>query len=303
MLTVTSYPDVALGVVAGMIPVICWKIWSFVHIPPCSKSRKIASAPIPQLGDDKTLTVWGFQKQGAYPGSHNGVCDGSPYVCRVECYLRFINKPYIKAVSTDLSENPRGMVPFANVYGSMVDDSSRVLEHIQRHFGMDTNKSLTPQQLMHGHFIRRLLAGSFYWVRFYMNFGTEGGREAVRRETGKTVPAPILPLITALIVNSQQARLNGHGLSKLTEEEIIETGKDDLRALSTLLGNSTYILGTKEATVYDTDVYAFVGHLFYDTTPSSLEWVKEIRKELPKLDRYIDQMRSLLFPDLKAKTN
>lgn len=302
MIAISSYENISLGVAAAIVPVICWKIWSVLHIPPCEKSNTAAAAPIPKIGDDTKLTVWGFQKQGEYPSFKNGICDGSPYVCRVECYLRMIDKPYVKNMTTDLSENPRGQAPFANVYGSMVDESSHIIEEIQRKFGIDPKKGLTPEQLMHGHLIRRLLTGSLYWVRLYIAFGTDGGREDFRRETTKNVPFPILPLVMAMVVNSQQAKMDGYGISKCTLQEIIESGKDDLRALAALLGANTYILGTKKATAYDTDVYAFVGHLFYDKTPSEMEWVKEIRKELPTLEGYIHRMRALIFPDLKTKT-
>lgn len=300
---VASYEDFALGIAAGLIPVACWKIWSLFQVPKCAHVEARAAAPVPKIGDDSKITVWGFQKQGEYSSYHNGVSDGSPYVARIECYLRLINKPYVKAASVDMSENPRGKMPIANVFGTMVDDSARILEVIQRHYDIDADKGLTAQQKANGHFVRRLLTGSFYWVRYYMNFGTEHGREAVRNGFKDSIPAALVPLIFPMVIRGQQANMDGHGISKLTRDEIIEMGKEDLRALATLLGKNEYILGTKEATVYDCDVYAFVSHCFYDTTPAAMKWVKEIRKELTNLDAYIAHMRTFLFPEIKAKAN
>jgi hypothetical protein len=57
-----------------------------------------------------------------------------------------------------------------------------------------------------------------------------------------------------MVINSQVANLLGQGNGRMPLEEIIEVGKEDLRTLSSVLGNNTYILGTKEASVYDTDV-------------------------------------------------
>jgi hypothetical protein len=300
---VASYEDFALGIAAGLIPVVCWKIWSLFQAPKCAKIQALAAVPVPKLGDDSKITVWGFQKQGDYPGYQNGVSDGSPYVARVECYLRLIDKPYVKAASVDLSENPRGKMPMANVFGTMVDDSARILEAIQCHYDIDADKGLTAQQKANGHLVRRLMTGSLYWVRLHMNFGMEHGREAVRNGFKDSIPAALMPLIFPMVIRGQQANLDGQGIGKLTHNEIIEMGKEDLRALATLLGNNKYVLGTKEATVYDCDVYAFVSHCFYDATPAAMEWVKEIRKELPNLDKYIAHMRTLFFPEIKAKAN
>lgn len=298
------YRDVAYGVAGSLVVFVIFKIYSFLHIRPCCKIQEKALSPIAPLGDDETITVWGFQEEGNYPKFNAGIVDGSPYVARVEVYLRLLGLDYTKKMSADLAENPRGKLPFANVYGRMVDDSSKIIDAIDESRNRDPLDNLNQQQLVQAHLIRRLLTGSFYWVRFSMNFGTEIGRQAVIEETAKTVPGPILPFVAALIINSQQANLDGQGTGRLPLREVIAQGEADLRVLNAILCDSKtkFILGTKEATVVDTDVYAFVSHLFYDTTPSEMDWVVEIKEELPKLVQYIDRMRDLIFPELSGGT-
>ena len=304
MFQITSYKDVAVGVATALVGVALYHIRAFLYVEPCAKIQRKANAPIALTGDSSTITVWGFQKRGEYPSYHKGICNGSPYVARVECYLRLRGiTNYTKAVSVDLSENPRTKLPFANVKGLMVDDSGRILQAIQKELNIDETKDLSPEQLRNGHFLRRLLTGSFYWIRYSMNFGCEEGRQAVVDELRKGLPAPLVPVISAMVIKAQQANLYGHGIGRMPFEEIIEMGQADLRAINSLLGNNTFILGTEKATVFDTDLYAFVGHLFYDTTPSSMQWVQEMKKELPKLEQYTDRMRSLLFPEFKTKTS
>ena len=296
------YRDVAYGAVGTFLVFIIYQIYSFLHIRSCGKIQEKALAPIAPLGDDETITVWGFQEEGKYPKFNEGIVDGSPCVARVEVYLRLLGLEYTKKMSADLSENPRSKLPFANVYGRMVDDSSKIIDAIDESMNRDPLDSLNQQQLVQAHLIRRLLTGSFYWVRYSMNFGTEIGRQAVIEETAKTVPGPILPFVAAMIINSQQANLDGQGIGRMPLNEVIAQGEADLRVLNAILSDSKtkFILGTKEATVVDTDVYAFVSHLFYDTTPSEMDWVVAIKEELPKLVQYIDCMRDLIFPELSG---
>ena len=141
-----------------------------------------------------------------------------------------------------------------------------------------------------------------------MNFGTEIGRQAVKDEMAKNVPAVARPFVNALVIKSQSANLFGQGTGRMPLYEVVEQGEEDLRALTALLWKSKtkYILSTTKPTVIDTDVYAFVSHLFYDTTPSEMDWVVAIKDELPLLVQYIEHMRELLFPELageKQKSN
>lgn len=78
-------------------------------------------------------------------------------------------------------------------------------------------------------------------------------------------------------------------------------GKEDLIALNTILGSDNYFFGFLEPTIYDTDVYSFVSHVFFNPDYMNLEWVKDVHKEISSLETHSLRMRSLLFPDSKTK--
>jgi hypothetical protein len=273
------------------------KVYDLLKSPTVDSIEEKAKAPVPHAGDDASITVWDFALDKEYPGYPEGVCDGSAYVMRVECFLRLIQKNYVKAKSVGLTESPRGKVPVANVKGKMVDDSSRILDMIMKEFSID--EKLSEKQHSLGHLIRNTLTGGLYWVGLHFAFGTDAGREAIYQEFAKDIPALILPFIMHFVIRGQTANLEGSGIAKLPHDEIVEKGCADLRALAQILGSHTYILGTNKPTSYDTDVYSFVGFIFYNPMTADMVWMKRIKKELPLLEQYTDRMRSLLFPDLK----
>mmetsp|Transcript_28123 Transcript_28123/g.58874 ORF Transcript_28123/g.58874 Transcript_28123/m.58874 type:complete len:105 (-) Transcript_28123:134-448(-) len=93
----------------------------------------------------------------------------------------------------------------------------------------------------------------------------------------------------------------GQGTGRMPEEDIIQAGKDDLKALSITLGKQEYLLGTKSPTSIDCDTYAtlafFFGHPFFAKMP----WVAECRKEYPNLELFFERMKNQLYPELKNK--
>jgi hypothetical protein len=273
------------------------KIYALLSSPTVGSIEKKAKAPVPKIGDDASITVWGFALDKEYPGYPEGVCDVSPYVMRVECYLRLIEKDYVKAKSVSLTESPRGKLPVANVKGKMVDDSSRILDMIMKEFSID--EKLNEKQRSLGHLVRNTLTGSLYWVTLHFTFGTDVGRNAICQEFAKDIPAPIIPFVTHFVIRGQTANVQGSGIAKVPHDDIVEKGCADLRALAQILGKQTYILGTEKPTSCDTDMYAFVGFIFYNPITANMVWMKRIKKELPLLEQYTDRLRNQLFPDLK----
>jgi len=265
--------------------------------------------------DDAVITVFGLDDDASAATCPRGVPDRSPYVAKVEAVLRMLKIPYQKRKSQNMSENPRGKVPFANIYGTMVDDSARIVEYVIatatggiRHPDSD----LTGEQLALGHFIRQTLQGSLYWVGCYYAFDTDAGRQIFARQLAEDgVPSPIRQLVTAMIVRKMHRDVEGTGLTKFPKSEIAKQGRETLRALSRILGDREFVLGTPGPTTYDADCYGHLAHcvlvLCDDSSDGDVDidavfgWAREVLWEkeegLDNLVAYVERMRDLLYPE------
>ena len=295
--------DFMLGALSALGSLLAYKVWKLFQYPSLASIQKTATEPVKKAGsDDNTITVWGFHLREEHPAFYQvGVPDASPYVTRVECYLRLLKKDYSKKKTNMMTENPRRKVPFCNIYGTMMDDSQRILDHLKANYADDSVEYLTDAQKITGHLIQRMLTGNMYWVCLHTAFGTDAGRDNFRAQlVTEHVPFVLRPLISSMVFRLQNGHLKECGMANFPHNEILERGKADLRVLNKMLGKQTTILGTPKPTVYDTDVYSFVCNLFYHPAVSEEEWVQDLKREMPLLEQYVARMRSLLFPELQV---
>jgi len=195
-----------------------------------------------------------------------------------------------------MSENPRHKIPYANIKGTIVDDSSRIIATIQEKFAPVSEK-LTEEQILQGHLIRTMLSDSLYFVLAYAAFDTPTGRKFVNESLKeKPIPAFLRPLVSWIYFNSEHANLYGQGYGRYPEADTIKKGQDNIRALATALGGNAFILGTKEPTVYDTDVYAFMCHVFNEPFISLFPWTAELKEKHPNLVEHLARMKEILYP-------
>jgi hypothetical protein len=243
-------------------------------------------------------TVWGFAELEKHPAWTKGVSDESPYVSRVEAYLRLTLQPYVKAETKGLMENPRCKVPFANIKGQMVDDSSLIIDALCNSFDVKIDAHLTKEQLATGHMIRQLLFGSLYWVILHQAFETDAGRHHFNDGLSQKLPPVIRNLVKALVFRNLHTCLYGSGIGRMPHSEIVKKGQADVRCLSQVLGNKKYFLGDDKPTSYDSDFYSWLVLLFSDEPQTANPWVPEIAKECSNLVEYTERMRALLYPEL-----
>jgi glutathione S-transferase len=289
--------DFTLGALTVVGVLVVHKIWLLLHAPPVNAVEQKCQKAMVQMGDDDKISVWGFDLAGEHKEWKYGISDDSCYVSRVESYLRLVKQPFVKKVTLDMSENPRGMVPFANIQGTMVDDSSRIIDALKNTYTATIDDHLTEEQKTTGYLIRQLLFGSLYWVLLHNKFETETGRKDFRENMSSKFPPVIRTFIVAMIFRGMNARLHGSGFGRMPHADIVKKGQADVRALSTLLGKKQFFFGDKP-TSYDSDVYSWLVLLFYDGSQIHEPWVADIKKECSNLVEYTERMKKLLYPEL-----
>lgn len=294
-------PDFYKGLAIAVGFATIRRVYQLFQEPSIKDMRATVTAPVKHVGDDDKITVYGFEFPGQVPAYSKGVMDASPYVSRVEAFLRLLGLRYTKIGTVPSGVNPRGRVPYANVHGKMIDDSSRIIEYLKEFTGKDPDADLTREQWATGQLIRETIFGTLYWCALYQKFDTVDGREIFRKTMSARFPPVLDKLIGAFVFRNMHLQLDSIGISKLPYDEIVAKAENCLRALSKILGTKKYILGTSSPTTYDADCYPTLAMYFYDEAQASKHlWVSRVMIECPNLLSYVDRMRDMLYPELKG---
>lgn len=201
------------------------------------------------------ITLFGFGPAFDLP-------DPSPFVMKSEAQLQMAGLSYVKQRAAPPAA-PKGKIPFIEDKGVRIADSTFIRAHVERKYGVDLDRGLTPDLRARAWAVERMLEDHLYfaliharwlddanWAKGPSHFfdgAPEGTAEAVRERVRQT--------------------LHGHGLGRHSPEEIAELGCRSLAALSGLLGNKPYLFGPAPSGV-DATAFAFVAGVmtpFFET--------------------------------------
>jgi glutathione S-transferase len=189
-----------------------------------------------------------------------GLPDASPFVTKVETYLRISGQTY-ETVTGDVRKAPRAQLPFVDVDGTVIPDSTAIVDYLE---GARTDKldaHLNAGQKAVALAFKSMLEEHLYFGLLYMRWATDDGwavfDPTLREMLGKMgVPS----LMRGVVSNSARKQVVGRtrtqGIGRQPRTEIVGTCTKILDALAEHLGERSYFCGDAPTT-YDATVYAF----------------------------------------------
>ena len=215
----------------------------------------------------------------------------SQFVLKVETYLRMAAIEFeTKSLGMGFAETaPKGKLPYIEHDGNTVADSSFIIDYLKKNFGDSLDSSLTPGKKATGHVIKRMVEEHIWWV--------------MARERWWSPENPYWDT-PGMLKDLDQASYEGardesrrkcveHGVGAFTDEELDSRAKEDIDALSVLLGDQSYFLG-EEATSVDATTYAFLWQIMNAPYTSLL---KEAALNQNNLVTYVDRINARWFSD------
>lgn len=226
-----------------------------------------------------------------------GVPNLSPFVLKVDCYLRMIGLPYELCsfrFLADFVQAPKGKIPYIEDNGLKVADSGFILEYLQTTYGDRLGEHRLSQR---DHAIalgmRRLMEEHLYFVMGYARYIEEDvWRQYKDVLFGRYRDTPTeLDAAVAQYRDIVRSYLHGQGLGRHSRAEVYALGNADVTALSAYLEDRPYFLG-EEPTALDATAYGFLANIFYVGYETPLE---AHAKALPNLWAYCERIRQRYY--------
>ncbi len=214
----------------------------------------------------------------------------SQFVLKVETYLRMSSIDFrVRDVGLDFPDAPKGKLPYIEHQGRVIADSNVIIEYLTAHFGDPLDGHLTQLDLARSHTLKRTLEEHIWWVMnrerwwapenpYWHTVGMFQGMPQNEYEQFR---------------DDSRRKCMEHGIGAYTAEEINARGAADMEAVSSFLGDQSFLLGDQPASV-DATAYAFLFQILNAPYTSQLQVAAQSH---PNLVAYVGRMYDRWFAD------
>jgi glutathione S-transferase len=231
------------------------------------------------------ITLYGF-------GENFGLPEVSPYVTKTEVHLRLAGLPYVKEASAP-QFSPKGQLPWMDDDGELIADSHFIRLHLERKYGIDFDEGLCAVERAQAWAIERMVENQFAWTLIHArwlipeNFAKGPAHffdqlpPTAQEDTRRQVQGQVAETVRAV------------GVGRHSEAEILSLGVRSLAALSALLGDKPFLMGTRPTGV---DAVVF-GVLAGVLTPFFDAPLRDRAMTFGNLTAYVDRIMAGVYPE------
>jgi glutathione S-transferase len=221
-----------------------------------------------------------------------GLPDPSPFVMKAEVLLKMAGLPY-RVDTTGFRKAPKGKLPYIDDDGECIADSTFIRWHLEKKYRADFDPGLNAADRAVAWAFEKMAEDHLYWTIVDARWTDDGNFAKGPSQFFRSVPAPMRPLVTAMVRRSVRKNLHGHGMGRHSGSEIVQLGTRGIDALADFLGAKPYFMGAAASGV-DATIFAFVAGALCPQFDTPLRTAAERRDNLK---RYVGRMTAAYYPD------
>jgi glutathione S-transferase len=222
-----------------------------------------------------------------------GLPNASPFCMKVENYLRMAGLAYECPRGADVRKSPKGKMPYIDDEGTIVADSSFIIDHLKRKYGDPLDAHLDAAGRAAALAVQRLLEENTYWTVLYFRWMEEPGWTLTREAFFGWMKPPLKWIVPGVARRIVAKELHGHGMGRHTRDEIVAIGMKDFTAVADFLGGKTFFMGDRPSSL-DATAYAFLANVLAVPLDSPL---KSHAQKYPQLEDYCRRMQARYYGD------
>jgi glutathione S-transferase len=227
-------------------------------------------------------------------GPYFGLPDPSPFCVKAMMLLKMAGLD-CERKRMKFSEAPKGKVPYIRDGELLLGDSHFIGRHLEQKHGADFSGGYGAAELAKGWAVARMMEEHFYFLIVHERWLRGDNFDKGPRQFFLMAPAPIRPLVRAMVLRKVRQMVKAQGLGRHDGPERLSLAIGDLDAVEALLGGNRYLLGNK-ASGADASVFPFIwsGSASFFTTE-----IGDYVRTRPRLMGYLERLRSEFFPGFK----
>jgi glutathione S-transferase len=216
-----------------------------------------------------------------------GLPNMSPFCVKLETYLRMAGIEY-KVGSVNFKHAPKDKVPYITDGDRVMGDTGFIVDYLKEKYGDKLDAKLSAEDQAKSLVMRRMIEEHQYFVGAWLRWHEKESFVYVAAVFKRMLPPVIGGFILKKIRESFLGEIKAQGVGRHTREEIIQLARDNLSAISILLGDKSFYLGN-EPTSVDATLYGFLIQVLWTPWDSP---VKTYAQSLPNLNAYCERMKN-----------
>lgn len=171
-----------------------------------------------------------------------GQPDPSPFCQKAIILMEMSGLPYGR-VRGNLQKAPKRKLPVLVDAGEIIPDSSFIRLHLEQKYRIDFDKGLDAEQRGLAWTVEKMLEDHVYWLLVQERWANPVNFDRGPRRFFDAVPAPLRPLVVAMVRRQIRRNLDGQGLGRHSDAERLVLAERALVSLAGLLGDKPYLTG------------------------------------------------------------
>ena len=225
-----------------------------------------------------------------FPAGFN-VPNPSPFCLKLETYLRMAGLPYRVRTQFDPRKAPKGKLPYVELDGQRIADSAIILRTLAEQ-GADLDQLLDAEGRARALCITRLCDEHLAPLLLYFRWLEDEGWAQIRPAFFGKLSWPLRQLLPPLMQRKMRQALQAQGLGRHQREELLTFAREDLQALSDLLGGADYFGGERPCSA-DAAAYGVLANLILASLHTPLN---RLAQEYPRLVAYCARIQAQYWP-------
>jgi glutathione S-transferase len=225
-------------------------------------------------------------------GPYFGLPDPSPFVMKAEVLLKMADLPY-RTDTGGFNKAPKGKLPYIADDGAIIADSTLIRFYIKKTYGFDFDAGLSPRERGIAWAVEKMCEDHLYWVGLHARWMVKENFDKGPRRFFDSAPAPLRPLVVAMVRRQVRRNLWGHGMGRHTAAEMEQIAARDINAIADVLADKPYLMGDRPCGA-DATVFPFMAHALCPLFDTAIRTCAEQR---PNLVAYRDRLMKQYFPD------
>jgi glutathione S-transferase len=222
-----------------------------------------------------------------------GMVDPSAFVLKAHTLLRMAGIPYETTRAT-FKNAPKGKYPIIEDDGVIVPDSTLIRFHLEAKHGANFDAGHAADALSAAWAFEKMCEDHLYWAIVHDRWMVDANFDKGPRHIFDSVPAPMRPLIIAMVRRKVRKNLWAQGNGRYDDAERFAITSRGVKALADRLAAHDFIAGATPCGA-DASTYGTVASLlttFFDSKLSSYA------QGFPSLHAYADRMKARYYADV-----